>query len=53
MATNDYICLTCGRHYVTAEHDTVPSTEQKCPHCEGVNVLKLNLGNIFGFSGGG
>lgn len=53
MATNDYICLTCGRHYVTVEQCVGTAEDTKCPHCAGANVMKLNLGNIFGFSGGG
>lgn len=46
MATGDYLCLTCGKHYVTVKIDTESSTEQKCPHCEGANVMKLNLDGI-------
>jgi putative FmdB family regulatory protein len=53
MDTSDYICLTCGKHYAAFSRHDADTAEDKCPHCEGENVLKLNLANIFGFAGGG
>lgn len=52
MADNEYLCLSCGRHYMAlpAADDTEKAT---CPRCNGTNVLKINISGLFGLSGGG
>lgn len=50
MAANDYICFTCGKHFVMAASSD-SSSDKKCPKCGSANILKINPSNLFGFTG--
>ena len=51
MAENEYICLACGSYYMSTSSATHDCADKNCPKCDSSNVMKLNVTELFGFSG--
>ena len=52
MPRHEYICLACGNYYLFVPSSTGVE-DKKCPKCSSVNVMKVDMSRIFGFTGGG
>ena len=51
MTGDEYICLACGSYYKTASSAQQDCDEKNCPKCNSGNIMKVNVTELFGFSG--